>query len=100
VEDIAHFFSPIDIEGITEFPENTLGTSIRKYISGKNFPELKGIHLAIIGVEEERRAVNNEGCGGAADAIRPSHPSDAHAGPRAGLRVRRIGVASERRPAS
>ena len=32
---------------------------------------MKGIHLAIIGVEEERRAVNNEGSGQSANAVRP-----------------------------
>ena len=71
MEDISQFFAPIDIEGTIEFPENTLGISIRKYLLGKPFPELKGMHLAIIGIEEDRRAVNNAGCGEAADAVRP-----------------------------
>ncbi|MDO8785077.1 MAG: formimidoylglutamase [Syntrophales bacterium] len=71
MEDLSEFLSPVNIEGANSFPENTLGTSIRKFVDGKPFPEMKGIHLAIIGVEEERRAVNNEGCGGAANAMRP-----------------------------
>jgi len=71
MEDISEFLSPVNIEEENSFPENTLGTSIRKFVDGKPFPELKGVHLAIIGVEEERRAVNNEGCGGAANAMRP-----------------------------
>ena len=71
MEDISQFFAPIELEGDHQFPENTLGASIRKYFPGKSFPELKGVHIAIVGVEEERRAVNNEGCGKAADAMRP-----------------------------
>jgi arginase family enzyme len=71
MEDISHFFTPIELEGETQFGENTLGAAIRKYTAGKQFPELKGVHLAIIGVEEERRAVNNEGSGEAANAVRP-----------------------------
>ncbi len=71
MEDISQFFTPIELEGENHFSENTLGTSIRKYLVGRQFPELKGVHLVIVGVEEERRAVNNEGSGGAANAVRP-----------------------------
>lgn len=78
MEDISHFFSPIQIDDIHQFAEgrvaeqeDTLGASIKKFLPEKQFPDLKGIHLAIIGVEEDRRAVNNEGCGQAANAVRP-----------------------------
>ncbi|MEK6615872.1 MAG: formimidoylglutamase [Bacteroidota bacterium] len=71
MEDISQFLSPVNIEGVNSFPEKTLGISIRKFVDGKPFPELKGIHLAIIGVEEERRAVNNKGSGQSANAVRP-----------------------------
>ena len=78
MEDISHFFSPIQINDINPSQEvrpaqqeDTLGTSIIKFLQEKQFPDLKGIHLAIIGMEEDRRAVNNEGCGLAANAVRP-----------------------------
>lgn len=71
MEDISHFFAPISSDVIPELKEKTLGRSIRKYLKEGSFPELTGMHLAIIGVEEDRRAVNNEGSGKAADAVRP-----------------------------
>jgi formiminoglutamase len=71
VEDISHFFTPNELTEDSEFIENTLGSVIKKFQAGRPFPELKGVHLAIIGIEEERRAVNNKGCGEAANAVRP-----------------------------
>ncbi len=71
MEDISEFLSPVNIGGDTLFAENTLGDTIRKFVDGKPFPDIKGVHLAIVGVEEERRAINNEGCGKSANAVRP-----------------------------
>jgi formiminoglutamase len=71
VEDISQFFTPNELTEDSEFIENTLGSVIKKSQAGRPFPELKGVHLAIIGIEEERRAVNNKGCGEAANAVRP-----------------------------
>jgi len=71
MEDLSEFFSPIEMEGLEELPENALGNSIRTFLAGKSFPELKGIHIAVFGAEEERRAVNNPGCGASANAVRP-----------------------------
>ena len=63
------FLSPINHTPESYAP-NTFGSLIKSYRSGKNFPDLKKINLAIIGVEEQRRAVNNEGCAAAPDAVR------------------------------
>lgn len=71
MEDIFEFLSPINQELIGNPTENTLGFFIKKFVDGKPYPELKGMHLAIIGIEEDRRAVNNEGCGQSANAVRP-----------------------------
>lgn len=71
MEDIFEFLSPVNQELIGNPAENTLGFSIKKFVSGKPYPELKGMHLAIIGVEEDRRAVNNQGSGQSANAVRP-----------------------------
>lgn len=71
MEDISQFLSPIEIDTEIYSQENSLGASIKKNLPEKPFPDIKGYHLAIIGVEEERRAVNNEGSGKAANALRP-----------------------------
>ncbi len=67
------FLSPIDISKINDgvsYATNTIGSLIRNYSVGKNFPELKKLNLAIVGVEEQSRAFNNEGCSAAPDAVR------------------------------
>lgn len=71
MDDISQFFSPVETDNSSELSENFLGNCIRKFLPKKHFPDIKRFHLAIIGVEEERRAVNNEGCGSAANAVRP-----------------------------
>lgn len=71
MEDISHYFSPIELPEGEEYHDNSLGKAIRKYLPEKYFPELKNIHIALIGAEEDSRAINNEGCGMAANAMRP-----------------------------
>jgi formiminoglutamase len=71
VEDISEFLSPIELDTELYQNENSLGASIVKYLPQKPFPEIKGYHIALVGIEEDRRAVNNEGSGKAADAVRP-----------------------------
>jgi formiminoglutamase len=46
-----------------------LGKSIIQHGSS-GFPDLEGVQLAIIGVKEDRKAVNNTGCANASDAVR------------------------------
>lgn len=67
------YFSPIDISGFSglkKYTDSSFGKVINAYISGCDFPDLENIHLAIIGVEEDRRSLDNEGCGLAADYVR------------------------------
>ena len=70
--DISIYFESLD-ESSVGFLENyqasQLGSSIiRNGSSG--FPDLEGVQLAIFGVKEERKAINNQGCSKAPDAVR------------------------------
>ena len=65
------FLSPLDVEAILEgyeLHENHLGNHI--LINEGEIPELDGIQLAIIGVNEDRKSINNEGCSSAPDLVR------------------------------
>ena len=50
--------------------KKTLGESIGIYRNEETFPDLEGVDLAIIGVKEERGAVDNKGCADGVDYIR------------------------------
>ncbi len=50
--------------------KKTLGESIGIYRNEESFPDLEGVDLAIIGVKEERGAVDNKGCADGVDYIR------------------------------
>ena len=50
--------------------KKTLGESIDIYRNEETFPDLEGVDLAIIGVKEERGAVDNKGCADGVDYIR------------------------------
>ncbi|MCX6295820.1 MAG: formimidoylglutamase, partial [Bacteroidetes bacterium] len=67
------FFTPIDtshFNGANKYSATTYGKVINAYLKGDDFPSLENVQLAIIGVEEDRKAINNEGCGLAADYVR------------------------------
>jgi formiminoglutamase len=67
------YFAPVDISGFTDnrsYTDSSYGKVIKIHEKGNDFPDLENIQLAIVGVEEDRRAVNNEGCGLAADYVR------------------------------
>ena len=67
------FFTPIDttqFNGASKYPASSYGKLINAYTQVGDFPSLENVHLAIIGVEEDRKAFNNEGCGLAADYVR------------------------------
>ncbi len=67
------FFTPIDpnyFVGAKRYAATSYGKIVSAYIQGGDFPGLENVHLAIVGVEEDRHAVNNEGCGLAADYVR------------------------------
>lgn len=67
------YFSPIDIT-VLSFSRPFLTTSyaaiISTYESEGDFPDLNDVDIALIGVEEDRRSINNEGCGLAANYVR------------------------------
>lgn len=67
------YFRPLDLSqfnGLNQYTASSYGKIINAYTSATNFPNLEKVHLAIIGVEEDRKALNNEGCGLAADYVR------------------------------
>ena len=67
------YFTPIDISefnGVNYYTDSSYAKLINAYIQGSDFPSLENVHLAIIGVEEDRKAINNEGCGLSADYVR------------------------------
>ncbi len=73
MSDIAHFFTPVNFDEISEgatFSETQFGNDFVIYKTGTDFPELEERDIAIIGVCEDRNAVNNDGCRLAPDAVR------------------------------
>lgn len=67
------YFTPLDISqftGTKQYTATSYGKLINAYTAEGDFPDLDTVQLAIIGVEEDRKAVNNEGCGLAADYVR------------------------------
>jgi arginase family enzyme len=73
MSDIAQFFSPVDmnlIAGDQPFRAGQFGNVFRIHMEQDNFPDLEEINIAIIGVAEDRNALNNEGCRLAPDAVR------------------------------
>lgn len=69
---LADFFSPVSGPEGKLFPDlhpAQLGARIRFY--KQSFPDLENVSLALFGVEEERRAVSNEGCARGMEALRP-----------------------------
>ena len=67
------YFTPIDISkflGADQYTAASYGKVINAYVVGGDFPVLENVHIAIIGVEEDRKSLNNEGCGLAADYVR------------------------------
>ena len=67
------FLSPIPTELVhtnNPYAKNTLGSTIIAYAELGQPVNLEGVKMAIIGVEEERGALDNKGCGQAPNAIR------------------------------
>jgi arginase family enzyme len=67
------YFTAIDVSdlnGSRDYSDTSYGKVIKGFFKDGEFPDLEGIQLAIIGVEEDRRAMNNEGCGLASDYVR------------------------------
>lgn len=67
------FFTPLDTSefiGADRYAASSYGKIVNYYVQGGDFPSLENIQLAILGVQEDRQAINNEGCGLAADYVR------------------------------
>jgi len=73
--DLSLYLEPLElpeINSVSETAKHRLGDMIRSYLFKDEFPELSDVDIAIIGVKEDRKAVNNEGCAHAPDYIRNS----------------------------
>jgi arginase family enzyme len=71
--DISVFLNPVKeeiIENCHLTHKKQLGNTITIFKNEDDFPELEGCQIAIVGVEEERYAIDNEGCKAGPDAIR------------------------------
>ena len=72
--DISDFFEPLDPGEFHETGDTAgqvrLGNQIRIYSDINDFPDYTSFDIALIGVMEDRRAVDNEGCALAPDFIR------------------------------
>jgi len=71
--DISIYFKPVELPGFnneSEAANQQLGDLIQTYEDKENFPEVENADIAIIGVKEDRKSVNNEGCAHAPDYIR------------------------------
>ena len=66
--------SPVPDSVLDQLPvldKNQIGAAILRHTELNGLPELDGVKVALIGVQEDRRAYRNVGCDGAADHIRP-----------------------------
>lgn|SRR5574344_425899 len=71
--ELSTYFEPISREKIQwNRDENSrwLGSRVSTYWTDGQFPDLQNVRLAIIGVCDDRRSVNNAGCSAAPDEIR------------------------------
>lgn len=70
--EISDFFDPLDRVrfGNYEDQKSSLGSIVTKYLDVEFFPSLEDVHIAIIGVEEDRGSVKNDGCAQAPDLVR------------------------------
>ena len=72
--DISAFFEPLDLGEIPQGGETAgqarLGNVIGIYSDASDFPDYTAYDIVLIGVKDDRNAVDNEGCGMAPDQIR------------------------------
>ena len=71
--EISMFLEPVSEKCFTETTrpgKNTLGQTINIYRTEDNFPDLENVQLALLGIKEERGAVDNRGCADGIDYIR------------------------------
>ncbi|MDQ3192450.1 MAG: formimidoylglutamase [Bacteroidota bacterium] len=68
--DISIFFEPLEIQN-SDFLPGTIGSLVHLN-NGSDFPEMSDFKIAIIGVKEDRRSIDNKGCSEAPDKVRAS----------------------------
>ena len=71
--DISIFLEPVPDKCLTANVrpgKNTFGETLTIFRDEEDFPDLQGFELALIGIKEERGAVDNHGCADGADYIR------------------------------
>jgi len=69
--DISIYFTPIDVSWYSFGEKRTrFGDVIDIFSDKDNFPDYSDYDIAIIGVEEDRNAINNLGCANAPDEVR------------------------------
>lgn len=71
--DIKDFLKPVDVSEYSErgnYAPSSLGNTIQIFKDPDNFPDTEKATIAILGVEEDRAATNNEGCAHAPTAVR------------------------------
>ena len=72
--DFSEYFEPIDTMDFEFSPEGSgqprIGDIIKGFINQGDFPDYEGADMVLIGVKEDRNAVNNEGCNLAPDFVR------------------------------
>ncbi len=71
--DIDIYFETVNFDGYEPAEETgrkKLGDVVKAYNKKGKFPDLENVDIAIIGVNEERNALNNSGCALAPDSVR------------------------------
>ena len=70
--DLSIYFEPLNRQLFDQYRDqkNVLGHVVTKFLDGENFPSIEGVHLAIVGVGEDRGSVRNDGCCNAPDRVR------------------------------
>lgn len=71
--EISMFLDPVSEKCFTETMrpgKNTFGETISIYRKEDDFPDLENVQLALLGIKEERGAVDNHGCCDGIDYIR------------------------------
>lgn len=70
---LSDFLAPVNLDSLKPeqgFQSANFGAVMSIYENQGSFPDLEGMNLALIGVEEDRFSINNEGCSQAPDHIR------------------------------
>ncbi|MBL0049075.1 MAG: formimidoylglutamase [Bacteroidetes bacterium] len=70
--DISIYFEPLENTGIlnsSDYQPTQLGRTLARN-SQSGFPDLTGVQLALIGVKEDRKSLNNVGCSESPDHVR------------------------------